>query len=142
MMWKLNIIIFCRELYIGSKKNTVPPDAKIITSTRDMKKKSDGNHRARLNTRIFEQEDDVHYTKDDVSEPVVNEITIRIVFILMINDAWWEEFLDVKREFLTGIFDKVEELYTEVPQGMKKYYPLNIMLLPLRKLYGPIQAAT
>ena len=88
-----------------------------------MKKKSEGTRREILNAVLFEQEDGFHYTKDDVSEPVVNDITIRIVFILMINDAWWEEFLDVKREFLTGIFDKVEELYTEVPQGMKKILP-------------------
>ena len=106
-----------------------------------MKKKSEGTRREILNAVLFEQEDGFHYTKDDVSEPVVNDITIRIVFILMINDAWWEEFLDVKREFLTGIFDKVEELYTEVPQVIKKYYPVNVLLLLLRKLYGLRQAA-
>ena len=86
-----------------------------------MKNKSDGTHREILNTRGFEQEDDVHYTKDDVSEPVVNEITIWIVFILMIMDAWWEKMLDVKGSFMTGRFDKGEESYIEVPHGMEKY---------------------
>ena len=52
-----------------------------------MKKKSDGNHRARLNERGFEQEDCVNYTKDDVLETVVNDITINIVFILTIVAA-------------------------------------------------------
>ena len=71
-----------------------------------MKKKSDGNHRARLNERGFEQEDCVNYTKCDVSETMVNAINTRIVFILMIMAAWWVELLDVKRALLIEIFYK------------------------------------
>ena len=89
----------------------MPPDANIIISTWAMKNKSDGTHRAKLNVRIFEKEDDVHYTKDYVSSPVVNKITIWIVFILVIMAAWWSEFSDVKGSLPTGIFDKGEELY-------------------------------
>ena len=37
---------------------------------------------------------------------MVNEITIPIVFILIIMDIWWAELLDIKGAFLTGIFDK------------------------------------
>ena len=75
----------------------MPPDAKIIISTWAMKKNSYGNHRAILNARGFEKEDGVHYTKDDdVSALVVNYITIRIVFILLIMAAWWSKSLGVK----------------------------------------------
>ena len=81
-----------------------------------MKKKSYGNHRPRLNARVFEIEDGVSYTKDDVSAPVVNDITIWIVFILMIMSDRWSELLDIKGELPTGIFDKGEELYMEVTQ--------------------------
>ena len=101
-----------------------------------MKNKSDGTHRAILNTRVFEQEDGVHQTKYDVSVPVINDITIRIVFILMIMADWWEELLNVKGAFLTGIFDKVEELYMEVTQVMEQCYPVNVLLILLRTLYG------
>ena len=71
-----------------------------------MKNKSDGNHHEILNTKVFKQEYGVHYTKDDVSETVVNAIDIQIVFILTIMAAWWEGWLDVKGALLTGIFDK------------------------------------
>ena len=64
------------------EKNTVPPDVNIISSTWAMKNKSDGTHCEILNARGFDQEDGVHYTKYDVSPPVVNDIIIRIVFIL------------------------------------------------------------
>ena len=79
----------------------MPPDANIISSTRAMKKKSDGTHRAILNARGFDKSDGVHYTKDYVSAPVFNYITIRVVFILMIMAVWWAELLDVKGAFLT-----------------------------------------
>ena len=67
---------------------------------------------------------------------MVNEINIWIVFILMIMADWWEELLNVKGAFLTGIFDKVEELYMEVTQGMEQCYPVNLLLILLRTLYG------
>ena len=106
-----------------------------------MKKKSDGTHRARLNAGGFEQDDGFLYTKDYVLAPVVNDITIRIVFTLMIMDAWWSELWDGKRAFLTVIFNKGEGLYLELTQGMEKYHPVNILLLLLRTLYGLIKAA-
>ena len=66
----------------------VPDDANMISSTWTMKKKSDvNNHKifnVRLNARGFDKGDCVNYTKDDVLAQVVNEITIQIVFILMI----------------------------------------------------------
>ena len=71
-------------------KNTLPPDAKIISSTWAMKKKSDGTCHARLNEKVFEQQYSVNYTKDDVLETLVNGITIWIVLILFIMAAWWE----------------------------------------------------
>ena len=43
--------------------------------------------------------------------------------------------MDVKGELLKGLFYKVEELYMEVPQGIEKYYPVNILLHFLKTLY-------
>ena len=71
-------------------KNTVPPDANIISSTCSMKKKSDITPCSILNARLFEKEDGVHYTKHYVLAPVANDTTIQIVFILMIMATWWE----------------------------------------------------
>ena len=70
-------------------KNTVPPDAKIISSTWAMRNNSDGTHCARLNERGFYQEGGIYYTKYYVLAPVVNDITIPVVLILMIMDEWW-----------------------------------------------------
>ena len=83
----------------------MPPDAKIISSTWDMKKKSAGTHSARINTRRFELQDGVRYTKDDFPGLVVNGITINIVIILMIMAAWRAELINVKGALLTGKFD-------------------------------------
>ena len=71
----------------AKEKNTVPPDEKITSSTWAMKNESDGTNISRLKSRGFEQEDCVNYTKDDVLETVVNDITINIVFILTIVAA-------------------------------------------------------
>ena len=54
----------------------VPEDAKILTSTWAMKKKSNGTFRARLNARGFEQVDGEHYREEDKSSLVVNDVTI------------------------------------------------------------------
>ena len=70
-----------------------------------MKKKSDGTHSARINTRRFKQQDGVRYTKDDFPGLVVNGITINIVIILMIMAAWRAELINVKGALLTGKFD-------------------------------------
>ena len=58
-----------------------------------MKKNSDGTHRARLNARGFYREVGVHYITYDVLVPVFNDITIRVVLILIIMAAWWAELM-------------------------------------------------
>jgi hypothetical protein len=69
-------------------RSDIPKDAKVITSTWAIKKKSNGTYRARLTARGFEQVDGVHYHEDNKSLPVVSDITIRIVFVL----ALWQNF--------------------------------------------------
>jgi len=49
-----------------------------------MKKKASTRYRARLNTRGFEQQEGVHYDPAQISSPVTNDATIRIVLVLMI----------------------------------------------------------
>ena len=122
-------------------RDKVPKEAKIITSTWAMKKKSNGTFRARLNARGFEQVDGIHYDEDTKASPVVSDTTIRIVLILAIMAKWHLEVLDVKGAFLHGEFEEGEEIYMEVPQGFEKYYPENSVILLLKTLYGLKQAA-
>jgi Reverse transcriptase (RNA-dependent DNA polymerase) len=68
-----------------------------------LKMKASGIFRARLLVRGYEQRDGEHYFSYDISSPVTNAITTRIVFVLMIMAGWIAHFLiDVKDAFLLG----------------------------------------
>ena len=61
---------------------------------------------------------------------MINDITIRIVLVLMLMAGWVGQILDVKDAFLHGDFEDEEQVYIEVPQGFDKYYnPENTVLL-------------
>ena len=129
------------QVFEAVPRSEVPKDAKILTSTWAMKKKANGTFRARLTARGYEQIDGEHYDKDTTAAPVVNEATIRIVFILMIMAGWYAELLDVRGAFLHGEFEKGTKLYMEVPDGFKTFYPIDCLLLLLQTIYGLKQAA-
>ena len=122
-------------------RNNVPEGAKVLTSTWAMKKKANGNFRARINARGYEQKDGEHYDAHDKFAPVVNEITVNIVMVLSLMAGWAIKVLDVKGAFLHGKFEKGRTLYMEVPQGFKKYYKNDSVLKLNKTLYGTIQAA-
>jgi hypothetical protein len=122
-------------------KSEVSNEAKILTTTWAMKKKSNGTFRARLNGRGFEQVPGIHYDPKTISAPVVSLMTIRIVFILMLMAEWTGHVMDVRGAFLKGDFGDDETLYLHVPQGMKKWYSGDVYLLLHKTLYGLKQAA-
>jgi len=121
--------------------NELPVGAKVLTSTWAMKKKSNGDYRARLNARGYEQVDGVHYDEDAKSAPVASEAAIHIVLILLIMAMWAAQLIDVNGAFLYGTFEKGRKVYMKVPQGFEKFYPLECYLLLLKTLYGTKQAA-
>jgi hypothetical protein len=102
--------------------NEVPQDAKILTSTWVMRKKADGTYRARLTARGYEQIDGLHFDSTDTSAPVVNDTTIRIVFVLMIMAGWTAMLLDVRGAYMNGRFKDDEKLYMHVPEGFEKSF--------------------
>ena len=117
-------------------KKDLPDGAKVLTSTWAMKKKANGTFRARINGRGYEQVDGEHYNEADISAPVVNEITIRIILILMILGSWTGTLVDVIGAFLNGRFGSEERVYMEVPEGFEKYYGSGVVLFLLRTIYG------
>ena len=123
------------------KKDDLPENAKILTSTWAMKLKADGTKRARINARGFEQRPGEHYAEDGISSPVVNEASIFLILILIIMAGMYVELNDVKGAFLNGLFSKGEKLYMHVPQGFEQFYPKGIVLLLLKTIYGLKQAA-
>jgi glutamine synthetase type III len=82
-----------------------------MTSTWAMKKKANGTFRARLNARGYEQIDGIHYDSHNISVPVTNDVTIRVVLTLMIMADWVGEILDVKGAFLHGDFKEGKKVY-------------------------------
>ena len=49
-----------------------------------MGKKSNGEFRARLNMRGYEQEDGDHYNSASISSPVTNNVSVRVLLTLML----------------------------------------------------------
>ena len=70
-------------MYKLVKREDVPKNAKVVSTTWAMKKKSNGRYRARCNMRGFEQRDSEHFDSHNISSPVTNDVTIRLMFILM-----------------------------------------------------------
>ena len=101
---------------------------KILTSTWVMKKKANGRLREKLNARGYEQEQGVHYKMNEIAAPVVNETTIKVLFVLMLLANWTAHIVDVQGAFLKGRFHNDEQLYMEVPEGFEKYYTGNVVL--------------
>ena len=123
------------------KRNTLPQNTKILSSTWAMKKKADGTYRARVVARGYEQVEGKHYFKDFISSPVVNDVTIRLLLILLILGNMYSWIIDINGAFLLGLFQAGELLYMFVPDGMEEYYEEDDVLLLLRTLYGLKQAA-
>jgi hypothetical protein len=129
------------NVFQESAREDVPSGTHIIDSTWAMKKKSNGDHRARIAARGFKQVDGESYDEDSKAAPVINIVTVRIVFVLLIMANWYAHMVDVNGAFLLGSFEKGRKVYMEVPKGMEKHFNKDCVLLLLRTLYGTKQAA-
>ena len=69
------------------KRKDIPDGVKLLSLTWAMKKKTNGNFRARLNTHGFKQVQGMHYIPESVSAPVTNPNTIRIAITLWVMNA-------------------------------------------------------
>jgi len=58
------------KVWEAVKREEVPADVKVLTSTWAMKKKSNGKFRARINARGYKQVDGIHYDADTMAAPV------------------------------------------------------------------------
>ena len=128
----------CREVV---EAKDLPDDAVVIDSTWAMKKKANGDYRSRCVMKGFMQKSGVHFDPQNISAPVSNDASIRIVFVLMLMAGWMNYLADVKGAFLMGLFENGEKIYTPVPQGFEKHYPEGAYWLLLKTVYGLKQAA-
>ena len=119
----------------------VPADAKILSNVWAMKKKASGAFRARLNARGYEQVDGEHYDSHATFAPVASEMTIMIIFVLIILANWVVHVMDVKGAFLLGDFEKDRKMWMTIPKGMESKYPPGWLIFLGKTLYGTKQAA-
>ncbi len=91
--------------------------------------------------RGFKQVKGQHYDGTTISSPVTNSATIRIVLVLMVMADMIEHVVDVKGAFLRSEFEDGKKIHTKIPNGFKKHFPAESVLLLLKCLYGLKQAA-
>jgi len=117
-------------------RSKVPKDAKVISTTWVMKKKSNGTLRSRVNARGFMQVSGEHFMADSISSPFSNEATIRLVLVLLIIFKLTNYLVDVKGAFLCGNFQVEKQIHMRVPEGFERHYPGDVLLLLLRRSLG------
>jgi hypothetical protein len=83
----------------------------------------------------------VHFDASDKAAPVVCDVTIRVMPILATMANWLAWIVDVEGAFLQDRFQNGEQIFTKIPDGFQKFYPLYVMLKLLRTLYGLAQSA-
>lgn len=86
-------------MYKSVQRTEVPKDVKVVDTTWAMKKKANGTYKARCNVRGFQQIDGKHYDSHHISSPVTNDVTIRVLFVIMMMCAWSAYILDVCCEY-------------------------------------------
>jgi hypothetical protein len=94
------------SVWLAVPRKDVPAGAIIVSSTLVVKKKSNGQYRAILIARGYEQIDGVHYDSTRIYSPVTNDATVRIVLVLSLIFGWAAEFIYVQGGFLCGNFKK------------------------------------
>ncbi len=122
----------------------VPKGHKIMTMVWAMKKKPSGELRGKLNARGYKQIKGKSYYNDLIAAPVTNANSVRIVWVLMTAcPEWIAVVIDDEGAFLRGKFVNREQIYIEVPDGMKEFYGSkeDVALLLNVPIYGTKQAA-
>ena len=95
-----------------------------------------------MNMRGFEQVDGNYYDSASISSPVTNDVSVRVLLVLMLIANFTAYIVDVQGGFLLGDFDNGEVLYCKIPEGFEEIYDPNVYCWKLLKTaYGLKQAA-
>ena len=65
--------------------------------------------------RGFEQREGEHYDGSSIASPVTNDVTIRVIMVIMIMAGWIGTLVDVKGAILNGHSDNREVIYAKFP---------------------------
>ena len=124
------------KVWMVVKKKDIPKNADIIDSTWAMKKKANGQYRARLAAQGFKQTHGKSFEYHDISSPVVHDITVHIVLTILLMSGWAAHIVDVNGAFLLGEFRENEHIYMKVTKGFEHFYSSNVLLYLPKTLYG------
>ena len=70
--------------------------------------------------RELQQRDDEHYDSHKIPSPVTNDFTIHLLFTLMTMTLLFGYIIDVKGVFLHEQFQNGEEVYSDIPEGLRE----------------------
>ena len=56
----------------------------VLIKTWEMKKKANGKFRARIYAREYKQQERIHFKSNSIAVPGINEMTIKIVMVIML----------------------------------------------------------
>ena len=133
-----------KKVWRATRKTDVLKDRRLIGCKWVFKIKRDGTYRARLAVLGYSQLQHVDFT--DNFTPVVNDVTFRVALRRMMMEEFDCMLMDVETAFLYGEIE--EEIYMEVPVGMKEVFSdphetdeENAYYQILKEIYGLCQSA-
>ena len=132
-----------KKVWIITKIADIPSNRRLIGCRWVNKRKRNLVYRARLVALGYSQVPGVDYT--DNYSPVIQDLTFRLLCVLIITFDWVAEIVDIETAFLYG--DLEETIFMKVPQGYEivtddKSIDRSIHCMKLVKtIYGLVQAA-
>lgn len=123
------------------KKSKVQQGKTILGTKWVFKIKGDGRYRARLVVKGYNQIPGVDFTESH--SPVANDVTIRLLLVLVIIYHWMCETIDVETAFLYGLLQEL--VYLHLPDGINEIggeeTSADDVVVLDKALYGLVQAS-
>ena len=120
----------------------LPKNKNLIKTKWVFKIKRDNNNqperfKARLVAKGYDQEIGIDYY--ETFAPVIKQQSLRLLLAIAINENLIIHHVDISTAFLNGLLD--EDVYIEIPEGLKHNYLKNEVFKLKKALYGLKQAS-
>ena len=119
------------------KRSEMPKGRRCVKHKWVFEIKRNGVFRARLVACGYSQVPGVDFTESH--SPVINDVTVRIILVLLITRRYKAIIVDVETAFLHGILEEGEEIYMDCPEGMEHQEDECVLLE--KTIYGLVQSA-
>ena len=121
-------------------KTDIPKGRRCVKCKWVFKVKRDGRYRARLVACGYSQIPGIDFSENFA--PVINDVTFRIILVVMLMHGLKAKIVDVETAFLHG--DLNEDIYMDCPPGLQETLGEDVRnkcLQLLKATYGLVQAA-